>query len=249
MLELLRGGGGRIDRLLIVEGAVNPRVAGEILSRAREANVRYEYVPKDRLERLGEGLVHQGVVAEVRQFDFVELSTLIHRAKNSGRPMVIVVLDGIEDPHNFGAIIRSAVAFGAQGLVIGKDRSAPVTGVVAKASAGAIAHATIARVTNISRALEELKAAGAWVVAADPKGDRSMWQAPLDGHLALVVGAEGEGVREGVLKHCDFRVQIPMAGPIASLNASVSTGILLAEIGRQRAVRPSNPAVTVSGEG
>lgn len=248
MLELLRGTPERIDRLLIVEGTVNPRLAGELLSRARDASVRFEYVPKDRLERLGEGVVHQGVLAEVRQFDFVELEALIDKAKRSGEPMLIVVLDGIEDPHNFGAIVRSAVALGAHGLVVGKDRSAPVTGVVAKASAGAIAHATIARVTNISRALETLKGAGAWVVAADPAGDRLMWNAPLDGHLVLVVGAEGAGVREGVLKHCDFRVQIPMAGKVASLNASVSAGVLLAEICRQRASRPSSPATTVSGD-
>ncbi len=136
---------------------------------------------------------------------------------------------------NLGAIIRSAHAFGADGVVIAKDRAAAVTGVVAKASAGATAHTKIARVTNLARALETLKEAGYWSVAAEPTGEKTLWNAALDGPLAVVVGAEGAGVRKGMLEHCDFLVRIPMVGQVASLNASVSAAVLLAEVARRRA--------------
>ena len=145
-----------------------------------------------------------------------------------------MALDGVQDPHNLGAIVRSAHALGAHGVIMPKDRAVPVTGVVAKASAGAIEHIGLARVTNLSRTLEELKQAGLWIAAADPEGTQTLWQARLDGPLVIVVGAEGPGVRHGVLQHCDFRLRIPMAGQVASLNASVSAALLLAEVARQR---------------
>lgn len=234
VLELLRAQPERIEHLYIAEGHVPATVAGEIFSRAKEYGLRVDKVIRDRLHTMSEGGVHQGVVAEVRSFDYSDVVDLIALAKKSDRAPLIVVLDGIQDPHNFGAIVRSAHALGAHGVVIAKDRAAQVTGVVAKSSAGAIAHTPIARVTNISRSLEELKAAGYWTVAADVTGDTMLPQAKLDGPLAVVLGAEGEGVREGVLTHCDFRVKIPMAGQVGSLNASVSAGILLYEVLRQR---------------
>lgn len=238
VLEALRANPERIDRIFIVEGNLNPRIAGEIMSRASAARIRVDRAEKEHIAHLAEGGVHQGIVAEVRLFDYLDLPTLIAKAKAVDENPLIVVLDGIVDPHNFGAIVRSAHAFGAAGLVIAKDRAAGVTGVVAKASAGAIEHALIARVTNISRALEELKAAGFWSAAADPEGDRPIWQGRLDGPLALVIGAEGPGVRDGVMKHCDFLLRIPMEGKVASLNAAVSAGVLLYEVARQRAARP-----------
>ncbi|MEW6431787.1 MAG: 23S rRNA (guanosine(2251)-2'-O)-methyltransferase RlmB [Myxococcota bacterium] len=234
VLEALRARPESLERLYVVHGAVNQRVAGEIFSRARDAGLRVETVDRERLARLAGGGVHQGVAAEVREFEYVELAELIEQAKASDRPPLVVVLDGIQDPHNLGAIIRTAHAFGAHGVVIMKDRAAGVTGVVVKASAGATAHCPVCRVTNLSRALEALKEAGLWTVAADPGGDQDLWQSRLDGPLAVVVGAEGAGVRKGVLGHCDFRVRIPMVGQVASLNASVSAGVLLAEIARQR---------------
>jgi 23S rRNA (guanosine2251-2'-O)-methyltransferase len=145
-----------------------------------------------------------------------------------------VVLDGLQDPHNLGAVIRSADALGAHGVVLPKDRSVGVTPAVARASAGAVEHVPVARVTNLSRALEELKASGLWVAAADPAGDQLLWGARLDGPLAVVIGAEGAGVRPGVLKHCDLRLRIPMEGRVASLNASVSAALVLYEVARQR---------------
>jgi 23S rRNA (guanosine2251-2'-O)-methyltransferase len=174
--------------------------------------------------------VHQGIVLEMREFKYAELDVLLDK------PGLVVVLDGLQDPQNVGAIIRSAHALGAIGVVMGKDRAAAITGAVVKASAGATEHTPIVRVVNLSRALEELKEKGYWTVAADPEGT-PLHETKLDGPLAVVIGAEGEGVRPGVLSHCDFRVRIPMSGQVASLNASVSAGIVLYEIARQRAAK------------
>lgn len=240
VLEALRVRSDEVERLYITEGQLGSRAAAEILSRARDAGIRVERVVRERLATLADGGVHQGVVAELRGFQYAELADVLAAAQKSGRPALIVVLDGIQDPHNLGAIIRSAHALGAHGVVIGKDRAVQVTGVVAKASAGAVEHCPIARVVNISRALEELKEAGVWVAAADTHATEPLWKARLDGPLALVVGAEGAGVREGVLKHCDFRLRIPMAGQVGSLNASVSAAILLYEVARQRGMGVSD---------
>jgi 23S rRNA (guanosine2251-2'-O)-methyltransferase len=235
VLEALSAHPGDVEHLYVAEDD-RSRLT-EVLSRARRAEVRVEKVPRDRLQRLAEGGVHQGVVALLREWDYAELADLLEVARARGQPPLLVVLDGIQDPHNLGAIVRSAHALGAHGVVIGKDRSAQVTGAVVKASAGATEHTRIARVVNLSRALEELKEAGLWAAAADPSSDQPAWEARLDGPLALVVGAEGKGVRENVLKHCDLKVRIPMAGALGSLNASVSAGVLLYEIARQRGRR------------
>lgn len=234
VLEALRAGASRVERIYLAEGALSPRVQGELLSRAKDAGLRVDRVDRERLSRMAEGGVHQGVVAEVRDLEYLELPQLIEAASAQAGPPLLVLLDGIQDPHNLGAIVRSAHALGAHGVVIPKDRAASVTPAAVKASAGAIAHTPIARVTNLSRALEALKEAGFWSIAADPDGDRSLFDCRLDGPLAVVVGAEGAGVRKGVLAHCDFRARIPMMGQVASLNASVSAGILLYEIARQR---------------
>lgn len=226
-LEALRARPEQIERLYYAEGSMNPSVAGEILSRAKDAGVRVDQVPRERLASFAEGGVHQGIVLEMREFEYAELDEL------TKEPGLVVVLDSLQDPQNVGAIIRSANAFGAKGVVLAKDRAAAITGAVVKASAGATEHTKIVRVTNLSRALEELKAAGYWTVAADPEGE-PLGTKKLDGPLAVVIGAEGPGVRQGVLAHCDFKVRIPMLGNVASLNASVSAGILLYEIVRQR---------------
>ncbi|MBL8917232.1 MAG: 23S rRNA (guanosine(2251)-2'-O)-methyltransferase RlmB [Myxococcaceae bacterium] len=238
VLELLRAKPGQIDRISVQQQGLKESIAGEIFSRASANKIRVDQVDRERLDAMAPRTVHQGVVAEVRQFDYATLEAIIAAPKAHGRPGLVVLLDGIQDPMNLGAIIRSAHAFGADGVVIAKDRAAAVTGVVAKASAGATAHTRIARVTNLSRALEELKAAGYWSVAAEPEGKETLWSAKLDGPLAIVVGAEGGGVRKGMLEHCDFLVRIPMVGQVASLNASVSAGVLLAEVARRRVVIP-----------
>lgn len=246
VLEALRAHPEQVDRLLVAQGQLGSRAAAEILSRAREAGIRVDKLPRERLSALTEGGVHQGVVARLHAFQYAELEDLLSAAEASGRPPLVVVLDGVQDPHNLGAILRSAHALGAHGVVIPKDRAVGVTGVVAKASAGAVEHCPVARVVNLSRALESLKEAGLWVAAAHPQAEQPLWSARLDGPLALVVGGEGAGVREGVLQHCDLRLRIPMLGQVGSLNASVSASILLYEAARQRqvalqALPPSGP--------
>lgn len=237
VLEALRARPGQLERLIVADGQLSASAAAEIFSRAREAGLQVDRFPREKLNALAAGGVHQGVVARVRSFEYATLEDVLEAAAASGRPPLVVVLDGIQDPHNLGAIIRSAHALGAHGVVIAQDRAAQVTGAVAKASAGAVEHCAVARVTNIRRALEELKEAGLWVAAADPEGPVSLSAAPLDGPLAIVVGAEGPGVRKGVLEACDHRVRIPMLGKVASLNASVSAALLLYEALRQRQVK------------
>jgi len=238
VLEALRARPEEIEKLYISQGQLPGRAAGEILSRARKAGLRVQKVVRERLATFAEGGTHQGVVAEIRDFAYVSLEELLSKVAASQLPALLVVLDEIQDPHNFGAIARSAHAFGAHGLIVAKDRTAAVTGTVAKSSAGAIEHLPIARVTNISRALEELKTAGVWIVAADPSSIVSLADQNLEGPLAVVIGSEGGGIREGVIRHCDFRVSIPMAGKLGSLNASVAAAILLYEVTRQRQGRP-----------
>ena len=241
VLEALRARPETIERLYLAEGALSPKVAGELLSRASDRRIRVDRVDRERLSRLAEGGVHQGVVAEARDFEYRELEELIALAAEGPRAPLLVLLDGIQDPHNLGAIIRSAHALGAQGVVLMKDRAASVTPAVVKASAGAALHTAVARVTNLSRAIEALKKAGYWTCALDPQGSQTPWEVDLAGPLAVVVGAEGEGVRKGVLGHCDFRLRIPMQGQVDSLNASVSAGVLLYEIARQRHAAPISP--------
>jgi 23S rRNA (guanosine2251-2'-O)-methyltransferase len=234
VLEALRAHAADVERLYVLEGSVPPRAAAEILSRARDAQVRVERVPRERLQAMAESGAHQGVVAWLREFAYATLEEVLARAEASGTPPLVVVLDGLQDPHNLGAVIRSADALGAHGVVLPKDRSVGVTAAVARASAGAVEHVPVARVTNLSRALEVLKTSGLWVAAADPEGDQALWDARLDGPLALVIGAEGAGVRPGVLKHSDLRLRIPLAGRVGSLNASVSAALVLYEVARQR---------------
>jgi 23S rRNA (guanosine2251-2'-O)-methyltransferase len=238
VLEALRAHPDQIDRLYLVHGQVAAGSASELFARARDAGVRVINVPREKLAILAQGGVHQGVAAELRSFDYADVPDLLKVAEESGRPPLIVVLDGIEDPHNLGAIIRSAHALGAHGVVVAKDRSARVTGLVAKASAGAVEHCPVARVVNISRALEELKEAGLWVAATAADGDQVLPRASLEGPLALVIGGEGGGIRSGVLQHCDFKLRIPMIGRLGSLNASVAAGIVLYEVLRQRVPAP-----------
>lgn len=236
VLEQLRARPDGAEQLFVAEGMLPRAQAAEILSRARDAGVKVQKLPRERLHQLAGGGVHQGVVLEVKGFEYMELEDLMdaEREDAKGRAPLLVVLDGIQDPQNLGAILRSAHALGAHGVVIPKDRAVGVTGAVLKASAGAAAYTPVARVTNLSRALEALKEAGFWIAAADPEGDQALHQAKLDGALAVVVGAEGPGVRKGVLEHCDFRLRIPMSGEVASLNASVSAALLLYEVQRQR---------------
>jgi len=222
-----------IEKVYLLAGGERGPLA-QIARLAKERGVPFETVPKERLARLAEGGVHQGVVLQVSDFRYAELEDVIEKAQGAGSAGLLLVLDGIEDPHNLGALARSALALGAQGLVIAKDRAAGVTPTAVKSSAGALTRLPLARVTNLARALEQLKEAGFWTAAADMEGDRLPEQVDFRGPMVVVVGSEGRGVRRLVLETCDFRVRIPMVGELGSLNASVAGAILLYEATRQR---------------
>lgn len=232
--ELLESHPKDVERLYLAETGLSDLAFHELTSLAKKAKVRFERVSRDRLQSLADGGVHQGVAAQVKAFQYADLDQMVRRALDSETPALVVVLDGVQDPQNLGAIIRSAVAFGAHGVVIPKDRAAGISGVVVKAAAGATEHCPIARVTNLARAIDDLKEAGLWTVAAAPREKRTLDEARLEGPLALVIGAEGQGVRQNVLSHCDDQVQIPMPSGFESLNASAAAAVVLYEASRQR---------------
>jgi 23S rRNA (guanosine2251-2'-O)-methyltransferase len=226
--EALRAGGA-LERVHVARGASNARLQEIIeLCRARHIPVRFEN--KDSLDRMVRETSHQGVVADTAAWNYASLDDVIDRDG------LLVVLDGVEDPHNLGAIIRSAHAAGATAVVVPERRAAPMTEAVAKAAAGALALLPVARVTNLNRALEQLKEHGYWLYGLDERGDRLHTEAGFAARAALVVGGEGPGLHEQVRKKCDFLLRIPMAGQIASLNVSVATGVVLFEWVRARSL-------------
>jgi 23S rRNA (guanosine2251-2'-O)-methyltransferase len=229
--EALRANPGRIREVVLLGQS---RVSRELAPVCERAGVRWRPATRDELDRLAPGAVHQGAVATVSDFQYLELDELIERSRAHGRPPLLLLLDGIEDPHNLGAIVRSAQVLSADGLILPKDRATGVTPVVAKASAGAIETAQIAQVTNLSRCLETLKEEGFWAAAADQKAKSVIWDIDFTVPLVLVIGAEGKGVRPLVRSHCDLVFRIPIEGSVGSLNASVAAGIALYEIARQR---------------
>jgi 23S rRNA (guanosine2251-2'-O)-methyltransferase len=220
---------GRVERLQVGSRA-DARVRA-LLEEAARRGVRAEHVGPDVLDRAARGGVHQGVVAAVGARETWTPAELVERA--AGTPL-IVVLDGVEDPHNVGAVLRTCDAAGADGLVRQTRRAAPLDGAAAKASAGAVAHVRVADVVNVARALEELKAAGTWVVGLAGDGPRLYDEIDYAGPTAVVLGAEGTGLRRLVRERCDWLVRIPMAGRVESLNVSVAAGIVLFEAVRQR---------------
>ncbi len=203
-----------------------------IIDDCRKAGVPIRVLSRVELDRLAVAGAHQGVVAVTSAKRYTDLDDLV--AARRGEHSLIVVLDGVEDPHNLGAILRTADAAGADGVVIPERRSVGVTGAVAKASAGASEHLPVARVTNISRALEELKSKQLWVVGLDERGRQTYDSVDYKMHCAVVLGAEGRGLHDLVRKHCDFLVSIPMLGRVPSLNVSVAAGVVLYEVARQR---------------
>lgn len=231
VLEAFRSG-ANIDRLYILDGCQDGPVLS-IKSQARKHNTPIRFVTKERLDQMSETGTHQGVIAQVASYEYAELEDILNKAKEKGEPPFIIILDGIEDPHNLGAIIRTANQAGAHGVVIPKDRAVGLTATVARTSAGAINYTPVAKVTNISRTIEDLKKEGMWFVCADMNGT-TMYDLNLTGPIGLVIGNEGEGVSRLVASKCDMSASIPMKGDIDSLNASVACGILAYEILRQR---------------
>jgi 23S rRNA (guanosine2251-2'-O)-methyltransferase len=219
-----------LERLLVAQGAGGPRLQ-EIIDLARRMSVPVRFEPRTALDRLAGSPAHQGVVALGAAQKYADLD----RAAEGSQ--LVVVLDGVEDPHNLGAIIRTAHAAGAGSVIIPERRAASVTDVVAKAAAGALEHLPVARVTNINRALEDLKERGFWIYGLDERGEESYDRVDYGSPTAFVLGGEGKGLHEQVRKHCDMLVRIPMAGKISSLNVSVATGVVLFEWKRRRAAK------------
>ena len=215
-----------LERLLVAQGAGGPRLQ-EIIDLARRASIPVRFEPRAALDRMTGSSAHQGVVAVGAAQRYADLDAV-------AACEMLVVLDGVEDPHNLGAIIRTAHAAGAAAVVIPERRAAGVTDVVAKAAAGAIEHLPVVRVTNINRALEELKRRGFWIYGLDERGTESYDQVQYASPAAVVLGGEGKGLHEQVRKHCDALVRIPVTGPISSLNVSVAAGVMLFEWRRRR---------------
>lgn len=231
VLEAFRSG-KTIDKLYILDGCQD----GPVRTIAREAKKHdtiINYVKKERLDQLSETGKHQGVIAVAASYEYVEVEDILENARKKGEPPFIILLDNIEDPHNLGAIIRTANLAGAHGVIIPKRRAAGLTATVARTSAGSLNYTPVAKVTNLKTAIEDLKKEGMWFVCAD-MGGTAYYDLDLKGPIGLVIGNEGEGVSRLVKENCDFVASIPMKGDIDSLNASVAAGILAFEISRQR---------------
>lgn len=234
VLEAYRSG-KTIDKLYVLDGCQDGPVKS-ITREARKHDSIINYVTKERLDQLSETGKHQGVIAVSAAYEYAEIDDIFELAESKGEAPFVIILDGIEDPHNLGAIIRTANLAGAHGIIIPKRRAVGLTPTVAKTSAGAINYTPVAKVTNITNTIKELKDRGMWFVCAD-MGGTTMYELNLTGPIGLVVGNEGEGVSKLVKENCDMIASIPMKGDIDSLNASVATGVLAYEIVRQRIVK------------
>ena len=232
VIEAYRSG-KPIEKLYIQDGCQDGPVM-TIKREARKHETPIKYVERERLDQMSETGRHQGVIAVAGAYEYAELEDILKAAREKGEPPFLFLLENIEDPHNLGAIIRTANLAGAHGVIIPKNRAVGLTATVARTSAGALNYTPVARVTNLSQTIEELKKEGIWFVCADMNGTR-MYDLNLKGPIGLVIGSEGEGVGRLVRERCDMIASIPMKGEIDSLNASVAAGVLAYEIVRQRA--------------
>lgn len=235
VIEAFRSG-KPIDRLFIQDGVQDGPIQ-TIKREAKKHDTMIKFVAKERLDQMSDTGKHQGVIAYAAAYEYAQVEDLLERAREKDEPPFLVLLDNIEDPHNLGAIIRTANLAGAHGVIIPKNRAAGLTATVARTSAGALNYTPVARVTNLARTIEDLKKEGLWFVCADMDGT-TMYDLDLKGAIGLVIGNEGEGVSRIVREKCDFTASIPMKGDIDSLNASVAAGVLAYEIVRQRLLRP-----------
>ena len=231
VIEAFRAG-KPIDKIFILDGCQDGPVS-TIKREAKKKDVMIKYVTKERLDQISETGKHQGVIAYAAAYEYAELDDIFDKAKEKGEDPFIMILDNIEDPHNLGAIIRTANLAGAHGVIIPKNRAVGLTATVARTSAGALNFTPVVKVTNISKTIQELKDRGLWFVCAD-MGGTEMYKLNLKGPIGLVIGNEGEGVSRLVRENCDMIASIPMKGDIDSLNASVAAGVLAYEIVRQR---------------
>lgn len=231
VMEAFRSG-KTIDRLFVLDGCLDGPVQS-IVREAKKTDCIITYVKRERLDQLSATGKHQGVIAYAAAYEYAEVEDILQAARKKGEPPFIILLDNIEDPHNLGAIIRTAHQAGAHGIIIPKRRAVGLTATVAKVSAGALNYLPVAKVTNLSTTIDELKKQGLWFVCADMDGEL-MYKLNLTGPIGLVIGSEGEGVGRLVKEKCDYIARIPMFGKVDSLNASVAAGIMAYEIVRQR---------------
>ncbi len=231
VLEVFRSG-KTVDKLFVLDGCKDGPILS-ILREARKQGTIVNFVKKERLDQMSETGSHQGVIAQTAAYAYADVEDILAKAREKNEPPFIILLDGIEDPHNLGSIIRTANLAGAHGVIIPKHRSVGLTATVAKASAGAINYVPVAKVANLSAVMDELKKEGLWFVCADMDGN-VMYDMDLKGPIGLVIGNEGRGVSRLVRENCDMCASIPMKGDIDSLNASVACGVLSYEIVRQR---------------
>ena len=237
VLELLESGKD-VNKIFVTRGEKHGSI-NKILGIAKERKIIVVEKDKKQMDEMAQEENYQGVIAIVPPFEYVEISDILEVAKERNEDPFVIVLDGIEDPHNLGSIIRTAETSGVHGIIIPKRRAAAVNSTVAKTSAGAVEYMKIARVTNISDAIDKLKRAGLWICGTDINTEKYYYNQDLTGPLAIVIGNEGKGIGEKVKKNCDFLVKIPMKGKVQSLNASVSTGIVVYEAVKQR-IRKEN---------
>lgn len=231
VIEAFRSG-KPVDKLFVLDGCQDGPIR-TIIREAKKHDTILKFVTKERLDRLSETKKHQGVIAYAAAYEYSDVEAMFALAEKRGEDPFIILLDNIEDPHNLGAIIRTANLAGAHGVIIPKHRAVGLTATVAKTSAGALNYTPVAKVTNLAKTMEELKVRGLWFVCADMGGE-TMYRLNLTGPIGLVIGNEGEGVSRLVREKCDFIASIPMKGDIDSLNASVAAGVLAYEIVRQR---------------
>lgn len=232
VLELLESGKD-INKIFVAKGEKHGSI-NKIIAIAKEKKIIVIEKDKRQMDQMSRNVNYQGVIAIVPPYEYCEVKDILEEAKNKGEEPFVLILDGIEDPHNLGSIIRTAETAGVHGIIIPKRRAASVNSTVNKVSAGAVEHIKIARVTNISDSIEKLKKEGLWICGTDINTDKYYYNQDLKGSLAIVIGNEGNGISDKVRKKCDFLVKIPMKGKITSLNASVSTGIVLYEAVKQR---------------
>lgn len=235
VLEAFRSG-KTIDKLYVLSGCKDGPVQ-TILREAKKQDTIVNFVAKERLDQLSQTGHHQGVLAQASAYEYASVEDILQRAREKGEPPFLFLLDGIEDPHNLGAIIRTANLAGAHGVIIPRHRAVGLTATVARTSAGALNYTPVAKVTNLASAIQQLKKEGLWFVCADMAGE-SMYRLNLTGPIGLVIGSEGDGVGKLVKEKCDMTASIPMKGDIDSLNASVAAGVLAYEIVRQRLGKP-----------
>ncbi|NMB26473.1 MAG: 23S rRNA (guanosine(2251)-2'-O)-methyltransferase RlmB [Tissierellia bacterium] len=231
VLEILKSD-KEVEKILVTKGQLKGSI-NKIIGIAKDRNIIIQQVDKNKLDQISGGNAHQGVAALVSPYNYSSVDEIIDKARKLNTSPFIIILDGIEDPHNLGAIIRTAECGGVHGIIIPKRRSAHVTQTVYKSSAGAVEHMSIAKVNNISDTIEELKEKGLWVYGADIDGQEYYFNTELKGPIALVIGSEGKGISRLVKEKCDFLLKIPMFGHISSLNASNAASILIYEVVRQ----------------